>query len=386
METSGPLRPAVVLSLLLAPLFLVAVNAGSAESPRPNTVVATVQTGTLPSGVALDTLNGEVYVTNVGSDTVFAISERNFSVVANISVGWEPVSIAFDPDNGRLYVANMGAGTLSVINGSENRVVATVKVGSSAGPVVYDHENGDIYVANTFSSGPSSAVSVVSTETDKVIANVTAGGSPDGVAYDSRNGDIYVTHGAWEGSPHNVTVISGTTNSVTALIQVGGEGVAFDPDNGNVYVADPGQDLVWVISSSTNKILTEVLDTNRPEALAFDSANGDMYIADWGGTVTAVSGSNESEVAVIEAGINPTNERAPLGIVADPTAGLVFVVSPYSNSMAILYVPLPSATQQWAILLVPVMVVVTVATGVLLSRRLAKNRGNQPVPGHDAAA
>jgi YVTN family beta-propeller protein len=56
---------------------------------------------------------------NVG--TVFAQT-----VVATVAVGSEPAGVAFDSRNGDVYVTNLCSDTVSVIDGATNTVVATV--------------------------------------------------------------------------------------------------------------------------------------------------------------------------------------------------------------------------------------------------------------------
>jgi len=80
-----------------------------------------------------------------------------------------------------------------------------------------------------------------------------------GVAYDPSNGYVYVAN---YGS-NNVSVINGSTNKVIASIGVGVAsfdvgvwpwGVAYDPSNGYVYVTDEGSYTVSIISTSTQAI------------------------------------------------------------------------------------------------------------------------------------
>ena len=63
------------------------------------------------------------------SNTVSAIDGSTNTVIKNIHVGSHPRGIAFDSDNGNLYVTNEGSYTVSVIDGSTNTVVDTIPVG-----------------------------------------------------------------------------------------------------------------------------------------------------------------------------------------------------------------------------------------------------------------
>ncbi len=81
-----------------------------------------------------------------------------------------------------------------------------------------------------------------------MIATIPVGNSPQGVAYDPDNGEVYVTNNATYGS---VSVINASTHQNINTITVGNHplGVAYDPDNGEVYVANEGSGSVSVIAT-----------------------------------------------------------------------------------------------------------------------------------------
>ncbi|MFP3265553.1 MAG: YncE family protein, partial [Acidilobus sp.] len=74
---------------------------------------------------------------------------------------------------------------------------------------------------------------------------------PWGIAYDPSNGYIYVAN---NGSG-TVSVINGTTVIATIRVGQGPTGVAYDPSNGYIYVTDAGSDSVSVINSATNTVI-----------------------------------------------------------------------------------------------------------------------------------
>ena len=87
-------------------------------TPATNTVVGSpipVELG--PIGVAFNSINDILYVTNLSDDNVTVIDCATNTVVGTypIPVGNIPVGIAFNEDNGNLYVANFNGDTVSVI-------------------------------------------------------------------------------------------------------------------------------------------------------------------------------------------------------------------------------------------------------------------------------
>jgi YVTN family beta-propeller protein len=77
----------------------------------------------VPSGVAVSPRNGDVYVTNSGSNTVSVISGRTGHIIATVPVGPEPSTGVVSPKTGNVYFINENgngptvAGTVSVISG-----------------------------------------------------------------------------------------------------------------------------------------------------------------------------------------------------------------------------------------------------------------------------
>ena len=91
-----------------------------------------------------------------------------------------------------------------------------------------------------------------------------------------------------------VSVISGLTNKVTVTISVGTEpdGVAVNPVNGTVYVANSTSDTVSVISGFTGTVTGTITVVNGPEGIAVSLVNGTVYVTNSvGTTVSVISGS-----------------------------------------------------------------------------------------------
>jgi YVTN family beta-propeller protein len=88
-------------------------------------------------------------------------------------------------------------------------------------------------------------VSVIDSSTDKVIATIPVGVGPNGVAYDPDNGKIYVTNTF----SNNISVIDGSNNDVVATILVDTHpfGVVYNPDNHDIYVANYDSNTVSAI-------------------------------------------------------------------------------------------------------------------------------------------
>ncbi|HEX7141971.1 MAG TPA: YncE family protein, partial [Nitrososphaeraceae archaeon] len=105
-------------------------------SAPPPTCEVTVDTitrlGNAPFGIAYDSVNEKIYVTNSNDNTVSVIDITTNTVIDTIPIGIEPFDIAYDRDNQRMYVSNGGDSTVSVINTTTNTVDPTpITVGSA---------------------------------------------------------------------------------------------------------------------------------------------------------------------------------------------------------------------------------------------------------------
>ena len=194
-------------------------------------------------------------MTNQGSDSVSVINPDTNRVIDTIAVGDGPVEVTFADESSNLYVSNHNSVSISVINPDTNRVIDTITVGQAPSGMAYNQDKGYIYVANQASE----SVSVIDESSNRVIDSITVERSPTDVAYNRDNGYVYVTNF----SSNTVSVIDSRTNEVIDTVKLidgaGPYGVAYNPSNKNVYVANLGNyggeafsNIVSVIGSITS--------------------------------------------------------------------------------------------------------------------------------------
>ena len=335
----------------------------------------TLQSGS--SGVAYDPANNHVYVSNYSKNIVQVI-DPSTNQVTNLKVAAGPTGIAFDPDNKRLYINCMDAGTVFEINATNNAVIANVSVNTTptrlstlmpplgtAIPqlptqnIVYDSSNQRIYLISRIGPG---IVSILNTVTNKVIGTVPVGPySPFGLAYDASTHNIYATNYASRAQSQGYTsIINGTTNKIVAnaTVGLGPTGIAYDPQNGNMYVACARSDTVSIIHGATNKSNFFLGSQDFPMGVAYNPANHLLYVADQGSyTATLVKASISSSLLavntttgkvqqIINAGIGPEaiayNDYNKNLYVLNMWSGSVSVLNPMNEIIA--QVPVPSGS------------------------------------------
>ncbi len=308
--------------------YLLKENIGmNAYSGPTDKVIQNITVGIRPHAIAFDSSNGNVYVTNCGSDGVSVIDGSTNKVIQTIAVGKGPVGVAFDSSNGNVYVSNHRSSSVSVIDASTNKVIQNITVGSSSclEGIAFDSSNRYVYVVGCGSG----SISVIDGSTNKVIQNITVGESPNGAAYDSSNGNVYVTNGC----SSCVSVIDGSTNKVIQNITVGNTPVApaFDSSNGNIYVPKECSRNVSVINGSTNKVIQNITVGESPNGAAYDSSNGNVYVANCGSNnVSVINGSTNKVIQNIAVG------SCPAGVAFDSLNGHVYVASSISDTVSVL--------------------------------------------------
>jgi YVTN family beta-propeller protein len=153
-------------------------------------------------------------------------------------------------------------------------------------------------------------------------------GTPTWLAYDNADESFYVAE-----TNGTVDVIPAGSISIAHTIAVNDTpfGVAYDPVDGRLFVADSGSDQLSVISDSTNTSIGSVAVGSEPLGVAYDGASGRVYVTNYGSsTVTAIDARTLAAVGNYSVGLDP------VGIAFDPVSGLLFVANEGSSNVSVL--------------------------------------------------
>jgi len=209
-------------------------NTVSVISDSTNKVVANVTVGNFPTGVAYDSVLGKVFVTNSNlnqgtagkpaDNTVSVILDSNNKVVANVTVGASPSGVAYDSVQGKVFVTNINDGTISVISDKNYEVLATVKPPTGGGlefmspSIVYDSGVGAIFVIHGLS------IFAISDSNYTVVGKLSSYSAySDQLAYDSGQGEIFYSDTAGN-------------HAIPAAIGIISDGSRSAPTTGNLVV------------------------------------------------------------------------------------------------------------------------------------------------------
>jgi YVTN family beta-propeller protein len=289
----------------------------SVVSTSSNKVVKAFPVTRQPDGLAFDTVNGDLYISDYVWNNVSAVNTTTFKVaVGSILLGALPYNMAYDPSNGDLYVADLESDQLIEVSGSTNRLVRFIPLGTTPYGVAYDPITRDIYV-DDYSAGN---VSIVSGVTNSVIGYLPAGLNPWGIAYDGADRELYVTN---VGS-NNITVLSpGPKTVVRSLAFSSPPGaIAYDSRSSTLFIGQYNVGNVTVLNASTNAVITEAATGLEPYTISIDPGTGDAFVGNYASDNVTVLGPLGQEL-----GLSITVGLEVFGSAYNPVDGDVYVAS-----------------------------------------------------------
>jgi sugar lactone lactonase YvrE len=299
-----------------------------------------------PQGVALDSA-GNLYIADTDDSVIWKVT----AATGTISVVAGNGTFGFSGSNGPATSAELGSPSGVVVDSAGNLYIADQidaviwKVTAATGTITVVAGNGTSGFGG--SNGPAISAEL---------------GAPQGVALDSA-GNLYIADPGdsviWKvtAATGTITVVAG--NGTSGLSGSGGpatsaelgqpQGVAVD-GAGNIYIADFSDFLVWKVTAATGTI-TEVAgngtfgfsgingpassaELGEPEGVAVDGV-GNLYIADNGnsviwmvsattGTITVVAGNASFNFSGINGPAASAGLGSPTDVVVD-SAGNFYI-------------------------------------------------------------
>jgi len=275
------------------------IHIGGGQSGYPDTIVARVDAGRDPVGIAAGPDGRHVYVAARGDNQLVVISAANNNVVARVDVGSSPHAVCVLPNGQYAYVANSGSGNVSVVRLSDLAVVATVPVGSFPYICTPSPDNQFVYVTNRSSY----TVSKIRTSDNTVVGTVHTEPVPWGSAITNCGQRLYV--GGSGESRVQVIRTSDMTIVDTVMVSPGPEGMCTSPDGRHVYVACHAGD--WkAISVGENTVAASVGIGGYPVDTEVLPSGSHAYVASHvGGTIRAIDLATNSVVWTAEGASGP---------------------------------------------------------------------------------
>ena len=267
-----------------------------------NNIVATIDVGNGPYGIALSPDGSLAYVSNYNGNSVSVINTSANNVVATIPVGYGPIGITTSPDGSKIYVCC--SSSVFIIDGLTNQVITSIGLpnsllnGVTVSPdgkwlYVADPNNNTLWVINTLTY-QQTGIDIPVNVPDAVF-NVAV--SPDGSL-------IYIT-GA---DSNNIYVISSSSLTIVKTINLTAPaiGIAVSPDGKKIYITNEFSNLVSVVDAVSGTLTTTIAVGNSPEGISVSPDGSTVYVANIGSnTMSIINTSNNQVTATVPAGATP---------------------------------------------------------------------------------
>jgi YVTN family beta-propeller protein len=297
----------------------------SVVSTATNAVVRTFPVDRNPDGLAYDSHNLDLYISDYVWNNVSVVSTKSYDVVGAALLGAAPYDMAFDPTDGDLYIGDLLSVQLLVVSGATNRVIDRIPLGTTPYGVAYDPITKDVYVDDYYAGN----VSIVDPSLNRVVGHLPAGTNPWGIAYDGTDQDLYVTN---PGS-NNITVLDPTTDKVATSINLttAPGAIAYDPKGPTLFVGEYDADNVSVLNARTNALVRNSSVGTEPYTIATDPISGRAFVGNYGSDNVTVLGPEGTEL-----GISAAAGVGVFGSAFDPADGDVYVASFYSDLVTVI--------------------------------------------------
>jgi len=185
--------------------------------------------------------------------------------------------LTFDGRRGLLYLAHTSNSAIDIVDTQARKVIASIpglpgikQVALTADP--------DVVFASTSTAGE---VALVDTKAMKVLARIAVSGSPDAIGYDP----VHDTAVAASSGANQLTIIDRTTRKVTGTVKLPGapELLTIDPTGERAFVAINDKNEVAVVDLGTYEVSEyRGCDINAPTGVAYDADQGRLFVADRG--------------------------------------------------------------------------------------------------------
>ncbi|WP_221288557.1 YncE family protein [Stygiolobus caldivivus] len=262
------------------------------------------------SSIAYDEYNGDVYFT-IGLKALFTFNTTTLKVsmavlfpTAIVSLSGVVVnpSIIVNPSNGQLYLLSLPSTVFIIYPNNGSYIGIGIDVFDSSG--IYDKVTNELYIVNENSN----TLYVVSPTTDKVVKVLPTVPAPQALACDPNNGYIYVAAGSSypclvEEDPNNGEVVKDISLAYSA------SDLIYDPVKGLLYALEPCGGQVAVINPNNGSVIGTLHVGDEPYpgdySMAYDPQNGYVYVAFFpSNTITEIDGSKV--VSTIKLNFHPT--------------------------------------------------------------------------------
>jgi len=338
-----------------------------------NNVVATMNVGVNPAGIAITPDNRFAYVANnnnytlAGADTVSVLDLKNNTVKKTITDSSfnEPYTITINASGTKAYVTNSNSTTITIIDIASNTVAGIIDGFDGPSGMVITLDGSRAYVNNYggpegVGSGNAITVRVVDLINNTIIGDpIVVGLAPAALAITPDGTFVYVANYV-NGNPGagTMSVIQTSNNAVVGNITgfSGPFAIAITPNGKYAYVTNFGSNnfapigsTVSVVKLSTNTIVATINLAIQPAGIAITPNGKHAYVTNYN---TLYAGSNFTDLTAGQGTVNiidiETNQvipptiavgQSPVNIAITPNGRFAYVTNYTSNTVNVIALP-----------------------------------------------
>ncbi len=381
----GAKSSTLYLYLLISGLFVLSQD--FLYCAQANTVVATINVGVTPAGLAITPNSLYAYVANnnnyeiAGSDSVSVLNLSNNTLQQTIlehsvtsTTFTQPYTVTINAAGTLAYVTDSNSSTVTIINIATNTVSGTITGFDGPSGFVINPANPSIAYVNNYGgpdgvgSGFGNTVRVVNLNTNTVVGpSIIVGQAPAAMAISPNGAYLYVANYV-DGNTGTgtISVVQTSNNTVVDTITgfSGPFAIAVTPDGKYAYVTNFGSNnfmpygtTVSVVNLSTNTISATVVDLGiQPAGLAITPDQQYAYVTNYDTLYTDSNFSSlvpgQGTVNIIDIATNtvvpPTIAvgQSPANIAISPNGFFAYVTNFTSNVVNVIALPTFQITAQ----------------------------------------
>ncbi len=310
-----------VLFLWIAVLACLTTACGSSPIQQPLTPGPNIQLpkdNHLPSLdlITVDSRSGMLYVSHSSRAALDVIDTRTRKLVGSVSPLIDIKATALTPDPNIVFTSDGGENGVAVIDVGALKVVQRIDVSGSPDDIAYDPVNDVVAV----SVPTRKKIVLINRTARKVVASVALPGTSELMTVDDRTGRLFVAIN----DKDEVAIIDLASQTITSTYKGCNikepTGIAFDPDQGRLFVADAGA-LMSAIDVVLDRCLGVIDIGHGADQVAFNPHLHHVYSANTGSrTISVVDSVSLKPLGVVGTGPDASS------VATDSATDEVYVV------------------------------------------------------------
>lgn len=209
----------------------------------------------------------KLFVSMPDSNKVAVVETSSWNVINNLDVGPRPTRVALQPDEQYLWVtygSDSKQSGVTVVTSDRLAVAARIPTGKGSHQMAFTDDNRYGLVTNE----DDDTLSVIDIRKLTKIKDIKTGRKPVSIAYSALSRMAYITH-----ADGTITAVDPNRQEIVARItaDAGLGQIKFAPGGRLGFVVNPEKDVVYILDSTTNRIVQTAKVERGPDQIAFSN-------------------------------------------------------------------------------------------------------------------